>query len=261
MKKIFILFIISILSYNLFANDLLDEYKLLFNDLSNIRTVSYKSYFNIEYNKALNHISNSQGALLLTNVTTDFAISGGGFFRIRLENNVMGWTRAGILTFDSNGNILVNQKYLLYDNIHFQEINLLQSIRISNDGKFYISFIEGIDNIIEIYAGQLLIYNVPYELLERYNDTIYTIKECVEYNVKQSDAIIIQGTLEMSNVPLLPVILRMYYILHMIDENYISNIVIKKDLLRIKIEILSRNYSWEDLNFLLAILPYLRYNY
>jgi flagellar basal body rod protein FlgG len=248
MKRNVVLFIFFVFSYNVFANDnsLLNEYKLLFNDISNIKTVSYKSYFNIEYNRAFENINMSQGSLFMTEAPSDFAIIGEGYFKIRLENDAIGWTRAGVLIIDSNGNIRVNQEYFLYDNINLPEMFFPQSLRITNDGNIYISIYEERNNIIEVYIGQILIYNIPTELLVRYSDTIYVLKQDAEYNEELSNSKIIQGALEMSNVHILPVILRMYYILSVINENLISNIELKKELLKIQINHMANYYSLEN---------------
>jgi flagellar basal body rod protein FlgG len=252
MKRNVVLFILFVFSYNAFANDnnLLNEYKLLFNDISNIRTVSYKSYFNIEYNSAFENINMSQGSLFMTEVLSDFAITGEGYFKIRLENDVIGWTRAGILTIDSNGDIRTNRGYYLYDNINLPETYIPQSLRITNDGNIYVSIYEERNNIVEVYTGQILIYTIPTELLFRYSETIYIIKQDVEYNEELSNSRIIQGALEMSNVTLLPVILRMYYILSVINENLISNIELKKELLKIQINYMANYFSLENMLYL-----------
>jgi flagellar basal body rod protein FlgG len=249
MKQNIVLFILLVFSYVVFADDnnLLNEYKLLYNDLSNIDTVSYKSYFNKEYNKASESINITQGALLLTEVPTDFAIAGEGYFKIRLENNIIGWTRFGALLIDSNGDIRTNQGFYLYDNINLQENFFPQSLRITNNGNVYISIYEERNDIIEIYAGQILIYNIQIELLSRYSDTIFVINEDAKYNEELSDSKIVQGALEMSNVHILPVILRMYYILNVIKENYITNIELKKELLKIQIEKSAGNYLLEEI--------------
>jgi len=264
MKFNFTVFILFIFSYIVFANDndLLNEYKLLYSDISNVKTVSYKSYFNNEYNMAFENINVSQGALFITEVPSNIAIVGEGYFKIRLENDLVGWTRAGFFLFDSNGNVIVNKRYFLYDNINFQGVYIPQTLKITNDGNIYISIIEEKDNIVEIYAGKLLIYNIPSELLVRFSDIIYVIKDDAKYNEELSDSNVFQCALETSNVPLLPVILRMFYILSVINENYISNIELKKELLRIQIERIANNYLLdENLDYLYSILPYLKYDF
>ena len=58
---------------------------------------------------------------------------------------------------------------------------------------------------------------------------------------------IAQGVLEMSNLHLLPAILRMYYILSVIDKNYIANIGFKRKLLKIEIERMANSFVQESL--------------
>ncbi len=53
---------------------LLEEYKLLHSDLSNIKTYGYKSYFNDRLNKAEAKINNIQGILKTTKSRFNCAI-------------------------------------------------------------------------------------------------------------------------------------------------------------------------------------------
>lgn len=245
-KIIFFLFFIS---YNVFPkdNDLLNEYKLLYNDLKNMRTVSYKSYFDNNYNMASENINLSQGALFMTEIYSDVAIVGEGYFKIRLDNDEIGWTRLGYLAFDNDFNIIVNYHYSLCDNINLPENSIPQSLRITKYGNIYVNIYDGRNNITEVLVGQLLIYNVPNELLIRYSDCIYTLREDSKYIEDFSNSYIIQGALEISNVLLLPVLLRMYYILSIINKEFISNIELKKELIKIQIERIANNNYNEDL--------------
>lgn len=249
MKYKIIFFMLLFISYNAFSNDndLLNEYILLYNDLINMRTASYKSYFNDIFNRASENINFSQGALFMTKVYSDIAIVGEGYLKIKLDNDEIGWTRAGYLAFDENFNIIVNYRYYLHDNIQLPRNSILQSLRITNDGKLYVDIYEERNNIKEVFAGQILIYNIPNEYLVRYSDSIYILREGFEYIEEFSNSNIIQGALETSNVPLLPVLLRMYYILSIINEEFISNIEFKKDLIKIQIERMANNNFNEDL--------------
>jgi len=70
----------------------------------------------------------------------------------------------------------------------------------------------------------------------------------------------------MSNYPLLPVVLRMYYILSIIDDSVIPNINFKKELLNILIQkYLDKNllnwYFEERFNLLESSLPFIKYDY
>ena len=232
------------------ANDinLLNEYKLLYIDLSNIKTWGYKSYFNNEYNRAGEHINKAQGSLAATKNPLHFAIHGEGFFKIRLENNEAGYTRSGEFHIDRNGNIVTSQGYFLYDNINLPETSMLESLIITGYGTIYVRIFDGRNNITEVSAGQLSTYNIPGEILKHYKDAIYIVSNDFEYNEKiTTDNSILQGALEHSNFPLLPVILRMYYILTVINENYISNIEFKKELLKIQIKKTANNSLLEDI--------------
>ena len=260
--KLNIILILFILSYNSFANDndLLSEYSLLFYDLSNIKTISYKSYFSIEHNKTMINLNVSQGVLTVTEVPYDFAVFGEGFFKIRLENDAVGWTRAGDLMIDNNGNLIANSRYSLYDNIMLPDSYIPETLKITNDGNIFVSTASRRNQANEVHAGRIILYNIPGELLVRHSDTIFIIKEDEEYEEVVSSSRIIQGALEMSNVPLLSVILRMYYILSVINEENMPNIGLKRELLKIQIERIANNLIDTQYIYLSGILPYLEYN-
>jgi len=242
MKRKYVFCCICIFAFLSCANnndkDLLNEYKLLYVDLSNVRTWGYKSYFNNETNKASENINISQqGAFVSTRLPTDFAISREGFFKIKLENDLPGYTRSGNFKIDVDGNISTYDGYFLYDNISFEDFFLPDSIRVTRDHDVYVTIPGRNGNLTEIKAGQLLTYNVPSELLVLYKDSVYIIKDDAEFTEEITfDNDIIQGVLEYSNVLTLPVSLRMYYILSVINKNLVPNIEFKKELLKTQIE-------------------------
>jgi len=142
MKKACIFFcILAFLSCFVYAddNDLLTDYKLLYIDLINLRTWGYKSFFNNELNRSAENINIAQGALFLTEVKSHVSIHGEGFFKIRLENGLVGYTRSGEFLFDECGNIVTPRGYPLYDNICLEGAFLPDTIRITNDHKIYVS--------------------------------------------------------------------------------------------------------------------------
>ena len=210
-RKISFIIIILLFSQYIYAdkNDLLDEYNLLYTDLLNFSTWGYKSFFDYNSYQANENINISQGSIQITDVPTHFAILGEGFFKIRLENNLIGYTRNGAFTIDLDGNIRTQKEgYFLYENIHLGE-----------------SFLPEI-----------------------------------------SSNTIINGALEMSNYSLLPVILRMFYILSVLDETLIINIEFKKELIKFLINELSKNITTiqeidNRINFLGYILPFIKYDY
>ena len=142
MKKIYIFCcILAFLSCFAHADDngLLNDYKLLYIDLINMRTWGYKSFFNNELNRSAENINIAQGALFLTEVKSHVSIHGEGFFKIRLENGLVGYTRSGEFLFDECGNIVTPRGYPLYDNICLEGAFLPDTIRITNDHKIYVS--------------------------------------------------------------------------------------------------------------------------
>jgi hypothetical protein len=168
-------------------------------------------------------------------------------FKIRLENDMVGYTRNGRFLINSEGNFVNRHGYFLYDNISLPLLFLYDSIRITSDGNVFVKIVDN-DRIYEINAGQLLTYYIPSEFLVHYKDAIYIIEHNIEYNEEvTSNNQIISGTLEWSNVHLLPAILRMYYILSVINENIISNIELKNELLKVQINHIANYFSIENM--------------
>jgi flagellar basal body rod protein FlgF len=226
-------------TYIIYANDndLLNDYKLLYIDLSNIKTWGYKSFYNGDLNRSNENINISQGALYITENNFDWAIAGEGFFKIILDNNIAAYTRNGNFMVDSNGTIVTSQEYPLYERICLEESFLAESFKITRDHDIYVNIVDENQTIVEMKAGKLLTYKISNEYLEHYADAIYTIKENTEYTeVLTFDNYIMQGALELSNYELLPVVLRMYYILSVLNENIMPNIEFKRELLKIQIE-------------------------
>jgi flagellar basal body rod protein FlgF len=273
MKKIFfsvfILFAYSVYGNN---NALLNEYKLLYIDLLNLRTWGYKSFYDGELNRTNGYINTFQGAIQITGNNFDYVIHGEGFFKIRLDNNSVAYTRSGNFRVDSAGVLVTPQGYPLYENIRLEGAYLWDSFRITKDHNIYVNIVDRNNETIERQLGQLLTYKIPHEYLEHYDGAIYTIKENIEYEDDITfDNSLIMGALECSNYELLPVIIRMYYILSLSDENLIRNVEFKKELLKIQIENMSDNnlldteieeeYLNSKFYYLEKILPYIRHDY
>ncbi|MCL2440204.1 MAG: hypothetical protein FWD14_00545 [Treponema sp.] len=271
MKHKIIFFTIVLLPCCIFANNtakqyrLLNEYKLLYIDISNVDTFGYKSYFDIEKNRAAESINLSQGSFIVTQIPSDAAIAGDGFFKIKLENGVIGYTRKGQFRIDSDGNFVTfNEGYLLYDNIKLPELFLMETLRITGDGNVSVSVAEGNSRgeISEVEAGYIKVYKIPENLLIRYSNNIFILEPGTEHIEEISDSRIYQGILEYSNVYYLAVVMRMYYILSVIEDGYITNTDFKKELLKVIFNNITNNSQQEDLLYYTkTILPYLRYDY
>ena len=252
----FLIFFANIIRANEF--ELLNEYNLLYTDLINIRTWGYKSFFDITHSRANENINFSPGRLISRSNNFDFSIIGEGFFKIRLENDLIGFTRSGEFLVDSNGNIVTRQGYALYDNINLGNTYLPDSLKVYRDGTIFIDIVRE-NNIIEnISVGELLVYKVSNENLAHYNGSIYILKDNIEYIEKIScNTHIIQGYLECSNLEVLPAIIRLYFIMSLLNEETISNIGFKKELVKILIQ----NYNEEHVYFIEWVIPFLRYDY
>jgi flagellar basal body rod protein FlgF len=248
-------------------NDLLDEYKLLYTDLQNIQTYGYKSFYNSQLNKATTNINLDQGAIEMTGYTLNCAILNkqseqSVFFKIRLENNRIAYTRNGEFKFNSEGELVTKQGYSLFAPIYLGDTFLPDTFNVRQDHSIYVKYANGEEKNI----GKLLIYKVQENMLEHFTDSIYTVKN----NQANADVLvfendIIGGALEMSNFPLLPVLLRLYYILSNANEQIIPNLEFKKNLVKIQIEKEANRQPNDhvdvDLNYLEQILPFIKYDY
>jgi flagellar basal body rod protein FlgF len=261
MKQKFWCCIFIFFTYIIYAgdNDLLNDYKLLYIDLSNIKTWGYKSFYSRDLNRSSENINISQGAIQMTENNFDCAIIGEGFFKIRLENNLIAYTRNGEFKVGPDGVIVTLQGYPLYESICLGELFLPESFKITKGHDIYVNSVDENKTIIEIKLGKLLTYKIPSKYLEYYENAIYTIKDTMKYEEELTfDNSIIQGALELSNYELLPVVLRMYYILSVLDENLIPNIEFKRELLRMQIEKMANN---NKLYYLESILPFIKWDY
>jgi flagellar basal-body rod protein FlgG len=92
----------------------------------------------------------SQGSYQYTQVPTDVAIEGDGFFQITLPDGTTGYTRQGAFQIDADGNVTTPQGYQLFPNINIPE-NLLE-LNISRDGIFS-GYVPGDTNETEL--GQI----------------------------------------------------------------------------------------------------------
>ncbi|AHH14269.1 flagellar basal-body rod protein FlgG [Borrelia hermsii] len=75
-----------------------------------------------------------QGNLQATNLNTDVAIEGDGFYKILLPDGTYGYTRDGSFKIDANGTLVTSQGYKLLPDISFPEEYIKDSITISQEG-------------------------------------------------------------------------------------------------------------------------------
>lgn len=69
-----------------------------------------------------------------TNLLTDVAIEGDGFYKILLPDGTYAYTRDGSFKIDSNRELVTSQGYKVLPNILFPEEYIQNSITISEEG-------------------------------------------------------------------------------------------------------------------------------
>ncbi|GHV41073.1 flagellar basal body rod protein FlgG [Spirochaetia bacterium] len=102
----------------------------------------------------------SQGAPQATDVPTDVAIVGEGFFRIQTYDGSWAYTRNGSFKVDSDGRMVTSQGYWLLPDIIMPENFLPESIAISKDGRVTVK-VPTIDKDNPIDVGQIDLYRFP----------------------------------------------------------------------------------------------------
>jgi hypothetical protein len=221
MKRNFVYFAVflCLLSCNKENPDLL-EYNALLDDLIHVDIPGYKTHFDdIDHKGKLNlPTRNYQGALLFTNVGHHFAITGTGFFKMIIDDTIIGYTRNGGFMFstDDAGNYI-----------------LIPPLSLTGEKKYKLADPIDIDSgelDWTMIAKQLKVYNVPYDWLRHYGDGVYIIDPDFTDEIKIDETSNVHAKcLETSNVPIIAVITRMYFIASHNDK--IKNAVFKRELL------------------------------
>ena len=98
----------------------------------------------------------TQGALQNTEVATDVAIQGDGFFRIQMYDGSWAYTRNGNFKVDETGRLVTSNGYWVLPDIIMPENFLPNSITVSQDGRVSVTVPQIDDEPIEI--GQIELY-------------------------------------------------------------------------------------------------------
>jgi flagellar basal-body rod protein FlgG len=102
----------------------------------------------------------SQGAPQATDVSTDVAIVGEGFFRIQMYDGTWAYTRNGNFKVDSDGRLVTSNGYWVLPDIIMPEGFLEQKITVSADGRVMV-IVPSIDENNPIDVGQIDLYRFP----------------------------------------------------------------------------------------------------
>lgn len=139
----------------------------------------------------------TQGSLKQTNILTDFAIDGKGFFKVKTPDGKDAFTRDGEFTVDASGKIvdsLGNRLEIDFqDGLSYENVDFTESFILSQDGKIEI----GKEIVGYIHLYDTVSINDFYSI----GDSLFVPKEGVNV-LKLENTKIHQGHLEMSNVSL-----------------------------------------------------------
>jgi flagellar basal-body rod protein FlgG len=102
----------------------------------------------------------TQGALQNTDVPTDMAIAGEGFFRVQLQDGTYAYTRNGAFEVDNTGRMVTTEGYWVLPDIVMPPNYLPESIAVSQDGRVTVKVPE-INGDDPIQVGQVELYRFP----------------------------------------------------------------------------------------------------
>ena len=200
-----------------------DKINIISNNMVNSNTVGYKkievefqelvmkSLYNNSYpvnsNDAQNgtgvKISNEfrnlkQGSIKETEIKSNLAIDGDGFFRVRMPDNTYAYTRNGQFNIDSNNQITDDMGNLLdiefYNNYNYSNLNInYENLNIDQKGEVFVN---------DVRVGTINLYTtVGDNDFLSIGNSLYKLKNQGNINI-ENGANVLQGYVEMSNVDL-----------------------------------------------------------
>ena len=102
----------------------------------------------------------TQGSLQQTEVATDMAIAGEGFFRVQMYDGSWAYTRNGNFKIDSDGRMVTSNGYWLLPDLIMPEGFLPDSVTVSQDGRVMVR-VPVIDLNEPIEVGRVELYRFP----------------------------------------------------------------------------------------------------
>ena len=147
----------------------------------------------------------SQGSLQATDVSTDMAIAGDGFFRIQMFDGSWAYTRNGNFKVDSNGRMVTSNGFWLLPDVVMPEGFLPDSITVSQDGRITV-VVPQIDPSEPIDVGRIELYRFPNPVgLSSVGDNLFRVTPASGEPIPGTPGFDGMGTiqhrfLEMSNV-------------------------------------------------------------
>jgi len=102
----------------------------------------------------------TQGAPQQTDVATDIAIVGEGFFRVSMHDGTWAYTRNGNFKVDDTGRMVNSNGYWLLPDIVMPELFLPDSVNVTKNGRVSVKVPQG-DDIVEVDVGRIELYRFP----------------------------------------------------------------------------------------------------
>jgi flagellar basal-body rod protein FlgG len=102
----------------------------------------------------------SQGSLQATEVSTDMAIAGDGFFKIQMYDGSMAYTRNGSFKVDSDGRMVTSNGYWLVPDVLMPEGFLPEKITVTQDGRVSV-IVPQISENDPVDVGRIELYRFP----------------------------------------------------------------------------------------------------
>jgi len=102
----------------------------------------------------------TQGSLQQTEVSTDMAIMGEGFFKIQMYDGSMAYTRNGNFKVDETGRMVNSNGYWLIPDIMMPELFLPETINITKDGRVSVK-VPREGDLVEVDVGRIELYRFP----------------------------------------------------------------------------------------------------
>ncbi|MDR1074175.1 MAG: hypothetical protein LBL45_10965 [Treponema sp.] len=250
------------------------EYQLLWDDLAHCAEIGYKAHFGGAKRAAEPTLpEHTQMDVVYTGESCHFAVIGRGFFKIVLPDGAIGYTRSGefnlVLHETEDYKLTTKQGYSLADPLVLYWEIKRRFFRDAESDPFYEEVVDvivgrnrneansafsrhvmrGADGkaipskeILEggLHGGemakQLKVYDVPYGRLRHYKDAVYTLDALDDGEIGENhESRVASGCLEMSDVAVLPVLMRMYCLASAGSEA-MRNSAFKAELIKIGIQ-------------------------
>lgn len=213
MKLTIISLIVFVVSTCLFGLELSEEYQILYLDLINANTIGYRSHFDTLELKGMKSISSTQGAIQKTDVVTDFAIHGEGYFKLQNEKGKIAYTRNGSFRIDINGYMVTKEGFRLYENINIPLYSNIDMLHM--DAQNILWCIN--QNGEKIKIGKVKLYKINLtDNCREEGGLIYPDNNYSDETTEESR--VMQGFLEQSNVDMLQTLYRMMFVIKKMDS-------------------------------------------